>query len=411
MWVSALVHFTIRIGYTEWMMELHRVYYNQKYLPKVEKGNPWIHRGELVGSLDHIEPGSLVEVFTPDGGFVGRGYINPSLAIAIRLLTRRQDEEIGKDFFRRKIEGANALRKRIYPQLSSYRVVYGESDGLPGLVTDRYGDVLVLSFTTAGMDRWRTTIIDVVLELFAPRAIVLRNDTRLRLKEGLPLEKGVIAGHLPEEIVIQEHGLSYVVDVVEGHKTGFFFDQRENRGMVAHFIQGTTVLDCYTYTGAWALMAAAHGASRVWGVDNDTGAIRLAERNASLNGVRNCTFIAMDMDQYCEHAAKMARRFGCIVFDPPAFIKTRRNFAQGLEGYLRRNAEAMKLVEPGGFFVTSSCSSYLSWDGFWSMIQKAASRAERAIRILTHGSQAPDHPILPALRKTAYLKCFFLRVD
>jgi 23S rRNA (cytosine1962-C5)-methyltransferase len=350
--MSALVHFTIRNGYTEWMMELHRVYYNQKYLPKVERGNPWIHRGELVGSLDHIEPGSLVEVFTPDGGFVGRGYINPSPAIAIRLLTRRRDEEIGKDFFRKKIEEANGLRKRIYPQLTSYRVVYGESDGLPGLVADRYGDVLVLSFTTAGMDRWRTTIINLVSELIAPRAIVLRNDTRLRLKEGLPLQKGVIAGQLPEEIVIQEHGLFYVVDVVEGRKTGFFFDQRENRGMVAHYTQGTTVLDCYTYTGAGALMAAAHGACRVWGVDNDTRAIRLAERNASLNGARNCTFIAMDMDQYFEHAAKTARR-----------------------------------------------------------IQKAALRAKRAIRILTYGSQAPDHPILPALRKTAYLKCLFLRVD
>jgi 23S rRNA (cytosine1962-C5)-methyltransferase len=342
---------------------------------------------------------------------VGRGYINPHLAIAVRLFTRRHDEEIEKDFFRKRIEQANNLRTRIYPHLNSYRAVYGESDGLPGLVIDRYGDVLVLSFTTAGMERWRPTIIEAVSGIFAPRAIVLRNDTRLRLKEGLPLEKEVIAGELPEEIVIQEHGLSYFVDVMEGRKTGFFFDQRENRGKLARFIQGNTVLDCYTYTGAWALTAGKHGASQVWAVDNDVGAIRLAEMNASLNGIRNCTFLAVDMDEYMEQAAKAAKRFDCIIFDPPAFIKTRRKLPQGLEGYLRRNAEAMKLVERGGLFVTSSCSSYLSWDGFLSMIQKASLMAGRIIRILAYGSQAPDHPILPALKKTGYLKCLFLRVD
>ena len=392
-------------------MEIEKVYYNEKYLPKVKKGNPWIHCGELMGSINHIEPGSLVEVLTSKGDFVGRGYINPNLAIAIRLLTLRPDDEIKKDFFRKRIERANDLRMRIYPQLNSYRVVYGESDGLPGLIIDRYGDVSVLSFTTAGMERWRDVIIELVSEIFVPRAIVLRNDTRLRLKEGLPLEKGVVAGKLPEDIVIQEHGLSYFVDVMHGRKTGFFFDQRENRGMLARFIEGDTVLDCYTYTGAWALTAAIHGASQVWGVDNDVGAIQLAERNASLNLIQNCTFIAMDMDEYIVQAAKMARRFGCIIFDPPAFIKTRRNLTQGIEGYLRRNAEAMKLVERGGLFVTSSCSSYLSWNGFLSMIEKASLRAERTIRILANGSQAPDHPIIPALKKTAYLKCLFLQVD
>jgi len=392
-------------------MEIEKVYYNEKYLPKVENGNPWIHRGELMGPIDHIEPGSLVEVFTSKEDFVGKGYLNPKSAIAVRLLTRRPDEEIGRDFFRKRIEQANELRMRIYPQLTSYRVVYGESDGLPGLIVDRYGDILVLSFTTVGMEHWRTTIIEEISEIFAPRAIVLRNDTKLQLKEGLALEKGVIVGELPKDIVIQEHGLSYYVDVMEGRKTGFFFDQRENRGILARFIEGATVLDCYTYTGAWALTAALHGASRVWGVDNDIGAIQLAQKNATLNGIHNCKFIAMEMDQYIQQAANMVRRFGCIIFDPPAFIKTRRNFAQGLEGYLRRNAEAMKLIERGGFFVTSSCSSYLSWDAFLSMIHRASLRAGRTIRILRYGTQAPDHPILPALKKSAYLKCLFLRVD
>ena len=181
--------------------------------------------------------------------------------------------------------------------------------------------------------------------------------------------------------------------------------------MLARFIKGNTVLDCYTYTGAWALTAATNGASQVWGVDSDVEAIRLAERNASLNGMENCIFIAMDMDQYFEQAAKTARKFGCIIFDPPAFIKTRKNFPRGLEGYMRRNAEAMKLVEGGGFFVTSSCSSYLSWDGFLSMIQKASLMAGRTTRILAQGSQAPDHPVVPALKKTGYLKCLFLRLD
>jgi 23S rRNA (cytosine1962-C5)-methyltransferase len=390
---------------------MERVYYNEKYLLKVEKGNPWIHRGELMEPLDHIEPGSLVEVFTSKDDFVGRGYINPNVAIAVRLFTRRQDEDIGEDFFRKRIEEANQLRIRIYPQLSSYRVVYGESDGLPGLVIDRYGDVLVLSFTTMGIERWRNVIIDLASEIFGPKAIVLRNDTRLRLKEGLTLEKGVIAGELPKDIVIQQHGLSYFVDIMQGRKTGFFFDQRENREMLARLIKGGTVLDCYTYTGAWALIAAANGASQVWGVDNDVNAIRLAERNASLNGIGNCTFIPLDMDQYIEQTPKTARKFGCVVFDPPAFIKTRRKLHQGLEGYLRRNADAMKLVERGGFFVTSSCSSHLPWDGFLSMIQKASLIAGRTIRILAQGSQAPDHPIVPALKKTSYLKCLFLRMD
>jgi 23S rRNA (cytosine1962-C5)-methyltransferase len=181
--------------------------------------------------------------------------------------------------------------------------------------------------------------------------------------------------------------------------------------MLARFIKGDTVLDCYTYTGAWALIAAANGAPQVWGVDSDVDAIRLAERNALLNGIGNCTFIPMDMDQYIEQATKTARKFGCIVFDPPAFIKTRRKLHQGLEGYLRRNAEAMKLVERGGLFVTSSCSSHLSRDAFLSMIQKASLMAGRTIRILAQGSQAPDHPIVPALKKSGYLKCLFLRLD
>ena len=210
---------------------------------------------------------------------------------------------------------------------------------------------------------------------------------------------------------MQEHGLSYVLDVMGGRKTGFFFDQRENWEMLARFIRGDTVLDCYTYIGARALIAAVHGASQVWGIDNDVDAIRLLERNTSLNGIGNCIFIAMDMDQYIEQAAKTARRFGGIVLDPPAFIKTRRKLPQGLEGYLRRNAEAMKLVERGGSFVPSSCSSHLSWDGFLSMIQKASLMAGRTIRILAQESQAPDHPIIPALKKTGYLKCLFLRLD
>lgn len=391
-------------------MKIEKVSYNEKYLLKVEKGNPWIHRGELMEPVEDVEPGSLVEVFTSKGDFVGRGYVNPNSAIAVRLLTRLADEEIGVDFFKRRIEQANELRMRMYPDLNSYRVAYGESDGLPGLVIDRYGDVLVLSMSTVGMERWRTAIIDVISEIFVPRAIVLRNDVRLRLKEGLPLEKGVVAGELPEDIVIQEHGLSYFVDVLEGRKTGFFFDQRENRGMLARFIRGRVVLDCYTYTGAWALTAAHYGANQVWGIDSDGRAIQVAERNAQLNSLPNCEFVAMDMDQYIEEMARMGRKFGCIIFDPPAFIKTRRNLNQGLDGYLRRNAAVMKLVEGGGFFVTSSCSSYLPWDGFLSMIQGASVRAGRQIRILLQGSQALDHPIIPALRKTAYLKCLFIQV-
>jgi 23S rRNA (cytosine1962-C5)-methyltransferase len=384
------------------------VHLKQKEDRRITRGHPWVFSNELREVPRDVMPGELVEVLDAAGRFVGRGYINPRSLIAVRILTRRQ-EEINADFIRRRIFAARDLRTRLGFG-ASYRAVYSEGDGLPGLIVDKYADTLVIQSLTAGIDRLLGDITSVLRDAYSPAAIVLRNDAGSRTLEGLVLEKRVIHGTIDGPLAIEESGIAYRVDVLEGQKTGFFFDQRENRLALRDYVGGRRVLDCFCYVGAWSLSAARFGASEVTGLDSSEKAISLASENAAQNGML-VRFRAADVFEELRMLGKKHERFGCIILDPPAFVKSRTKVREALKGYREINFRAMKLLEPGGILVTCSCSHHIGQDLFREMLIDAASSAGRQAWIREMRSQARDHPILLAARETQYLKCAVIAVD
>ncbi len=375
---------------------------------RILRGHPWVFSNELENIPAGLAPGELVDVLDHGGRFIGRGYINPHTLIAVRLLTRKQ-EELDADFFRKKIATARALRRTLGFG-DSFRAVFSEGDGLPGLIVDKYADTLVVQSSTAGIDKLLDRILPALRDEYAPTAIVLRNDTASREIEGLAQETRVVHGEVSGPVLIEESGIKYHVDVLEGQKTGFFFDQRENRQAMKELARGRRMLDCFCYVGAWSLSAARFGASEVTGIDSSRKAVDLAAANATLNGL-NAQFISADVFDELRRYEKQRERFGLIILDPPAFVKSRAKVREALKGYKEINLRAMKLLEPGGALVTCSCSHHIDQDLFKEMLIDAAHSAGRQARLLEMRSQARDHPMLLAARETQYLKCAILIVD
>ena len=375
---------------------------------RILRGHPWVFSNELQAVPAGLLPGAIVDVIDHAGRFIGRGYFNPHTLIAVRILTRTQ-EEIDVGFFRRKISAARALRETLGFG-DSFRAVFGEGDGLPGLIVDKYADTLVVQSSTAGIDHLLDIILSALQDVYSPRAVVLRNDTASREVEGLAQEKKVIHGAISGPVVIEESGITYSVDVLEGQKTGFFFDQRENRQALKDLVGGKRTLDCFCYVGAWSLNAARFGASEVVGLDSSQKALDLAAANAALNGL-SARFMNVDVFDELRKLEKQHERFGCVVLDPPAFVKSRAKIREGLKGYKEINLRAMKLLEPGGALVTCSCSHHVDQDLFKEMLIDAAYAAGRQARLLEMRSQARDHPMLLAARETQYLKCAMLIID
>lgn len=380
---------------------------------RLQGGHLWIFSNEIQEVRDVGENGQLVAVRGTGGELLGRGYYNRHSLIAVRLLTRRQDEEIDSAFFRSRIARAIEYRRRLYPDSISGRLIYSESDLLPGLIVDRYESVLVLQVTTLGLERLLPICLPVLEELLRPTGIFLRNDSSLRLLEGLLQETKVLSGDVPDEMEISQHGLKFLVDVKSGQKTGFFFDQRENRERmrVKVALRGKRVLDCFCYTGAWALVAAQAGAQSVIGLDESNAAIVLAQKNAALNGLADrVTFRKAEVFSELRRLVSAGEKFDCVILDPPAFAKTRKDVAEAFKGYAEINRQAFKLLNPGGFLVTSSCSHHLSPEDFQSVLRRAAREARVQARLVAFGGQALDHPVLLAMPETAYLKCAILQV-
>ncbi len=375
---------------------------------RVLRGHPWVFSNELREIPAGTEPGELIDLVDSAGGFVGRGYVNPRTLIAVRLLTRKQ-EPIDAVFFRDRIARAHALRIALCCG-DSYRAVYGEGDGLAGLIVDKYGGTLVVQVLTAGIDRLLDVVIAALQEEYAPSAIVLRNDSGAREFEGLPRETRVVHGILAGPVTIEESGITYRVDLLAGQKTGFFFDQRENRLALAGLVRGTRTLDCFCYVGAWALTAAKHGAAEVTGIDASEQAVRLASENAAQNGLA-ARFLTGDVFESLRTYERDRERFGCVILDPPAFVKSRQKVREGIKGYKEINLRALRILDPGGLLVTCSCSHHVDRDLFREMLIDAAHAARRQVRLLEFRSQARDHPVLLAARETEYLKCAFLVVD
>lgn len=372
---------------------------------RILQGHRWIFSNEIAGPMSEYEPGSWVEVFSARNVSLGFGYINPVSLIAVRLVSppgRKPDE----GFFREALLRAARLRETTYPESDCNRIVYGESDSLPGLVVDRYGDVLAYQIGTRGMAEMEPLIRELLTDIFKPSALVFRNDSPSRALEGLNREKGVAFGRLPELVPIQIDGIKYLVDVLNGQKTGMYLDQRDNRLAARRWTRGRKVLDLFCYNGAWSLSAAVGGAAETIGVDASAEAVHSARRNAELNGFAQCSFVASDVFEYLKRAERGS--FDVIVLDPPAFAKTKSAVPEARKGYADINRRALLALKPGGILITCSCSYHMGKELFREALLAAGQASGRRLRVLQVRGQALDHPALLAMPETDYLKCFVL---
>ena len=378
---------------------------------RVRAGHLWVFSNEIAGLDQEFEPGEIVDIVAHGGGHVGRGYINPHSLIAVRLLTRGK-ETIDKDFIAGRIRRALNFRRRLFPGEQAYRVVFGESDGLPGLVIDKYEDVLVIQVSTLGMHVRLGEILGAIPATgLAPRAIVLRTDTPMARLEGFEGETRVLAGEVESPVRIRQDGLDFYVDVLEGQKTGFYLDQRENRRSVAGLFSGLKVLDCFCYSGAWSLYAAAAGAITVQGVDASERAIASAAANAGLNSLDSlCGFEVADVFERLDELAHAGELFDCVILDPPALAKNKRSLKKAEAAYEKLNRLAMQLVEPGGLLISSSCSFHISRERFQQIMSAAARKCRRTATAIEWRGQSRDHPMLLSMPETAYLKCAVMRI-
>lgn len=376
---------------------------------RVRSGHLWIFSNEIASTEGTEGDGGLVEILTSRRTFVGIGYYNRHSLIAARLLTNRR-EEVDQRFFHRRIGRALSQRVAWRSDFTSGRVVYSEGDGLPGLIIDRYGEYLALQILTLGMERLKGTIIGAVTEVLQPKGILMRNDSPYRALEGLEAGKEVSSGEIPEEIRIEEHGLTYAINLVDTQKTGFYFDQRDNRRLLRDYVKGKRVLDCFCYSGGFALNAAAGGASVVLAVDQSGPAIESARENSRLNGMSDrITFETGDCFDRLREMAEAKEPYDVIILDPPAFVKSRQTLAQGLRGYRDVNLHAMRLLPRDGVLITCSCSHHVDLEDFLKMLRTAARDSHRRFRTLHVGTQAADHPVLLAMPETQYLKCVVLQ--
>ena len=375
---------------------------------RILAGHPWIYKSEIARVEDEGEPGTIAHVRDGRGRFLGQAMVNLKSQIAGRLITRNE-ENIDPVFFERRIRDAVSRCDRSVHGPDACRLIFGEADHLPGLIVDRYADLLVVQNLTAGMDRVREMVLEALRDVVKPRAIFERNDASPRKLEGLELRKGFARGAGETGLWIQESELSLFVEVAEGQKTGFFLDQRENRQVVKSLASGREILDCFCYSGGFALNAAAGGAASVMGIDLSAEAITWAERSAERNGLSSlCTFTIGNAFDTLRSFDREGRRFGMLILDPPAFTKGKEAVAGALRGYKEINLRAMKLLVPGGILVTCSCSYHVDAPTFLDILRAAAADAHREFRLLEFRTQARDHPILLAAKETQYLKCAIL---
>ena len=378
---------------------------------RLRAGHLWIYSNEIDSArapLKTITPGSLCRFEDARGKPLGAGYINPHALLCGRVLTGQYDAVIDADWFARRFTAAAALRERLYAE-PFYRFVFGEADGLPGLVVDRYGDVLVVQIGTAGMELLKVKLLAALQMVFKPRGIVLRNDSPSREAEALPLYVEEV-GEVPETVVIIEGGVKFEIAMRGGQKTGWFFDQRDNRDRLSRYIMPTSkVLDVFSYVGAWALRARAFGAAEISCIDSSAPALEAAARNAALNdpshgkGLEALRGEALDV---MKQLANDGRRFDLVVVDPPALIKRKRDHEEGLGLYGRLNRAALNLLTPGGILVSCSCSHHLTPEELQRELLRESRAAGKRLQILEQLEQGPDHPVHPAIPETRYLKGF-----
>ncbi len=381
---------------------------------RAESGHPWIYSNEVKmdAATRALPAGTLVTLQRGDGPPFAVAMFNPHTLLAARILDRDASRVIGARFFRRRVERALRLREQILDE-PYYRLVHAEADGLPGLVIDRFDDVLVVQQNAAGMVRLAKPLLTALAELLKPRAIVLRNDSSARLQEGLSPEVRIVAGSLDAAAMVREHGARFRFDPLAGQKTGWYFDQRENRRFIARLARsGARILDLYCYTGAFAVQTARAGATAVVAIDRSEAALALAREAAALNGVETlCTFRRGDAFGEAERLAAQSERFDIVIADPPAFAKSRKEVPAALRGYRKLVRLATAVTARGGFLFVASCSFHVGEAEFFDMVRRGLADAGRSGRIIRRAGAAPDHPVHPALPESAYLKSATVAVD
>lgn len=375
-----------------------------------DSGHLWVYAGYVHAVSGNPVAGDVVDVVMPNGQFYARGLYNPASKIRIRILTFNE-ESISEAFWRGRIAQAVRLRKRVVSETNAYRMIYGEADRLPGLIVDRYDDMLVMQTLSAGMDRRKELLGELLCEETGASQVYLRNDAKSRALEGLPVSTGFLRGEGPTTLEIYEGTARFLVDVARGQKTGWFCDQRENRLAAARFAVGAEVLEVFCHTGAFGIQAVLAGAKSVEGLDVSEEALALARRHAELNKIQDrCHYRSTDAFDEMRQIERTGRRYDLVFLDPPAFARSKQAVPRALAGYKDVNLLGIRLTKPEGILITSSCSHHVSEQDLWRVIARAAQDAKRQVRLLEQRGQASDHPILASMPETRYLKCFILQI-
>ncbi len=389
------------------------IFLNKKISRRVETGHPWIFGNEVnTGkALDAAaRAGEIVNVFTHDKKFIGRGYINPQSQIMVRLLTRNRDEVIDEQFFVNRIQKAWDYRKKL-GYTENCRLIFGEADDIPQLIIDKFNDYFVVQTLALGIDVWKPAIVKAIETIFKPKGIYERNDVPVRELEGMEQHKGFLSDEFDTHIIINENGVKFHVDIAHGQKTGFFLDQQDNRRAIQHIVKDADVLGAFCYTGSFEIAAAHYGAKSVLGLDISQQAIDMCNKNAALNGLEGiCRFECVNAFDVLKEWSKQGKQWDVVMLDPPSFTKSRATIDKAVAGYKEINLRGMKLVKPGGFLVTSSCTNLVQPELFLDIIQMAATDAKRKIRQVVFNSQSADHPVIRGQENTHYLKFLIVQV-
>ena len=382
----------------------------------LKQGGPWIYDNEVESIMGNFTDGDIVLVHDFDGYPLGRGFINRNSKLTVRMMTRDRDTEVDESFLRMRVKNAWEYRKKVMDDVSSCRVIFGEADFLPGLVVDKFADVLVVESLALGIDRFKVKIVDILKEVMEAdgihiRGVYERSDAKVREQEGMERIKGFIGEPFDTKVEIVENGVRYYVDVKDGQKTGFFLDQKYNRRAAAKLCRGARVLDCFTHTGSFALNAGLAGAEHVLGVDASELGVAQARENAALNGLSDrVEFICEDVFDLLPRLEKQGEKFDVVILDPPAFTKSRSSIKKAVKGYREINLRGMKLVKDGGYLATCSCSHFMDQELFTKTIGQAAQNVHKRLRQVEFRTQAPDHPILWGAGDSYYLKFYIFQV-
>ena len=396
-------------------MENGAVYLKKGEGRSMKAGGPWVYDNEVERIEGEPLDGDVVSVHDYNGFCLGRGFLNRRSKLRVRMLTRNRNQEIDEAFLRMRVENAWEYRKKVV-DTGSCRVIFGEADFLPGLVVDKFSDVLVVESLALGIDRLKPTILSLVKKVLAEDGIMIRgiyerSDAKVRLQEGMERFKGFVGDPFPTKVEITENGVRYIVDVEDGQKTGFFLDQKYNRQAIHRLCPDKKVLDCFTHTGSFALNAGIAGAREVLGVDASMTGVKQAEENAALNGLSDrVKFTCADVFELLPELEKKGEQYDVVILDPPAFTKSRSSIKNAVKGYREINLRGMKLVKDNGFLVTCSCSHFMDPELFAKTIREAAHGAHKRLRQVEFKTQAPDHPILWAAEESYYLKFYIFQV-